>query len=321
MSKFKVGDKVKRIEGKFAGQEVGDVSTIIEVSQKNNLYLDRGKQGFGHDIRNFELVAHKTQVNYILLDSSVTLSFDGTMVSIAEGDHRYPQIIEAIKSGNLELIPDLVDVAKSFSNIAELELVDGRIKLNGKDIPEVVSDRVLRFKEQGLPFEPLVKFAEKLLKNPSFRSRKMLYKFLEHNGHPITKEGNFIAYKKVRTDFTDCHSGKFDNSIGTIVKMDRRDVDDDPANTCSSGLHVAAYKYASNFSSGHLLEVEINPEDVVAVPNDYDGEKMRVCKYEVKAICESKLEEELYEDEDYDWDDLNEEWGGDWEDDFDYSGL
>ena len=80
--------------------------------------------------------------------------------------------------------------------------------------------------------------------------------------------------------------------------MDRNEVDDNPDNTCSSGLHVAAYNYAKSFSSGHLVEVEINPEDVVAVPNDYDGEKMRVCKFKVVKICESKLEEELYDDGD-----------------------
>jgi hypothetical protein len=187
--------------------------------------------------------------------------------------------------------------------------VDGNIFIKGKKIPEVLTDRVLKFKDKKLPFEPLLKFAEKLMTNPSFNSRQMLYKFLEHNGHPITKEGNFIAYKKVRDDFKDCHTGTMDNSVGTTVEMNREEVDDNPNNTCSSGLHVAAYKYAKNFSSGHMLEVEIDPKDVVAVPNDYNGEKMRVCKYVVKAICESKLEDvDLYDEDE----ELNEFGYADW---------
>lgn len=55
----------------------------------------------------------------------------------------------------------------------------------------------------------------------------MLYKFLEHNGHPITKNGNFIAYKKVTEDFKDCHTKSIDNNIGETVSMAREDVDND----------------------------------------------------------------------------------------------
>jgi len=294
MSKFKVGDKIKCIS--WAGEffKVGDVYEISEVTQYGYVTDNKNCRVVGFYLGKFELVEEKVDVNYILLPDSVTVSFEGQLHTIKTGDHRHSKIVEAIKSEALESIPELVDIAKSFSNIEGVELVDGRIKLNEKDIPEIVSDRVLKFKEQGLPFEPLIKFSEKLLQNPSFNSRKMLYKFLEHNGHPITKDGNFIAYRKVRKDFTDCHTGTMDNSLGNTVEMDRSEVDDNPDNTCSSGLHVAAYDYAKNFSSGHLLEVEINPIDVVAVPNDYDGEKMRVCKFKVVKICESKLEEDLY---------------------------
>jgi len=305
MGKFKKGDKVRVI--KDTSDPVFPVGAIFKIESisksKEGSSLLRKSNGFGDYLYEdeVELVEDKTQVNYILLDGSITLSFDAQIVSISEGDHRYSAIIEAVRGGNLELIPDLVDVSKSFSNIEGVELVDGRIKLNGKSIPEVVSDRVLRFKEQNLPFDPLIKFAEKLLKNPSFNSRKMLYKFLEHNGHPITKDGNFIAYKKVDSEFKDCYTHKMDNSVGTTVEMDRDEVDDNPDNTCSSGLHVAAYDYANTFRNGHLVEVEIDPEDVVAVPNDYNGEKMRVCKYKVVAVCESRLDDvELYDDDEYD---------------------
>jgi len=299
---FKIGDKVRLIANTNGSVNiVGDIGIIsgthisgdfkVTVRGRNDSYNYSDPQEIELAVEEKIQVATDVTINYILLTDSVTLSFSGKMISIAKGDHRYSAIIEALKGDKLELIPDLVDVAKSFSAIKGVDLVDGRIKLHGKNIPEVVSDRVLRFKEQGLPFEPLVKFAEKLMKNPSFNSRKMLYKFLEHNGHPVTKDGNFIAYKKVDTNFKDCYTHTMDNSVGTTVEMDRNEVDDNPDNTCSSGLHVAAYQYAQGFSRGHLVEVEIDPEDVVAVPNDYNGEKMRVCKYKVVNVCESKLEE------------------------------
>lgn len=239
-------------------------------------------------------------MNYILTPQGITLSYDGNFTTIAEEDHRYQAILSAIQEGRLEDVPSLVDVSKTFVDIDGVELVDGNIEIRGRRIPDVLTDKVLNFKKKGLPFELLIKFSEKLLANPSYNSRLMLYKFLEHNGHPITKNGNFIAYKKVRSDFTDCHTGQIDNSIGEIVSMNRDDVDDNPNNTCSSGLHVATYGYAQGFSSGHLLEVEVDPRDVVSVPVDYDGEKMRVCRYEVKTICESRLDDvDLYEENDY----------------------
>lgn len=238
-----------------------------------------------------------SKVNLLVSEDSITVSFDGKLFTIKDGDRRFEEILEALREGREYDIPAIIDTSKIFEDAKEVELVDGHIFIHGKKIPEVLTDRVLAFKAKKLPYGPLINFAKKLMSNPSFNSRQMLYKFLEHNGHPITKDGNFIAYKKVRTDFKDCHTGTMDNSIGTVVEMPREEVDDNPNNTCSSGLHVAAYKYASEFSKGHLVEVEINPEDVVAVPNDYNGEKMRVCRYEVKAICESKLEDvDLYEE-------------------------
>lgn len=241
------------------------------------------------------------KVSYLIVGDSITVSFDGKCITIKESDHRYNNLLSALKDNRLSDVPRLVDVSSIFDDTADLELVNGYIEIRGRRVPEVLNDRILAFKRDGFPFGPLVKFAEKIMKNPSLNSRNMLYKFLEHNGHPITADGNFIAYKKVRTNFKDCHTNTFDNSLGNVVEMPREDVDDNPTNTCSDGLHVASYDYAKRFSIGHLLEVEIDPSDVVAVPNDYNGEKMRVCKYVVRDICASKLETEFYDEDEYDY--------------------
>lgn len=234
------------------------------------------------------------QVNYHVLDNSVIVIYEGKHFQIMKGDPRFEAVIEAIKAEELERIPDLVDYEKSFSE-GELRLVNGVLELDGKALPDCLSDRVLKFKEANLPFDYLIKFARKLKKNSSFNSRKMLFKFLEHNGHPITASGNFIAYRGVTSDFKDHHTKTFDNSVGSICEMPREKVDDNPDNTCSHGLHVACYDYAYGFGS-NLIEVEVNPTDVVCVPKDYNGTKMRVCKYRVVNVCENIRNEEIYED-------------------------
>ena len=83
-------------------------------------------------------------------------------------------------------------------------------------------------------------------------------------------------------DFKDKHTKSFNNAPGQVCEIPRSAVDDNPDNTCSHGLHVGGYEYAKDFASGgKLVLVKVNPRDVVAVPNDYNGQKMRVCRFEV----------------------------------------
>jgi hypothetical protein len=121
------------------------------------------------------------------------------------------------------------------------------------------------------------------MKNPSKRSVDELYGFLEKNSLPITPDGHFLAYKKVRRDFKDIHSGTMDNSPGTIVEMERNQVDDNKDQTCSTGLHFCGLSYLEFFGdrNSRVVIVKIDPADVVSIPSDYNGAKGRACRYEV----------------------------------------
>jgi hypothetical protein len=233
-------------------------------------------------------------MNYIILPQSLILNHAGKTTTINKADGRYDQVIQKIKEGKLDEIIPLLSIADSLSERG-FQVVDGIVHVDGDALPESLSARVLDFFNNNLPFEPLLKFWAKLKNNPSFNSRQMLFKFLEHNGHPITTEGNFIAYRAVRNDFLDKHTGKMDNSVGNVVEIDRSKVDDNPNNTCSHGLHVATMSYAQTFGSGDdkLLDVEVSPADVVAVPTDYNGTKMRVCRFKVVAESQGLIDKPL----------------------------
>lgn len=232
------------------------------------------------------------RINYHVLNNSIVVNFDGKTISVNKADGRYKDVLACIKEGRLQDIPTVIDV-KTFFAQQGLQIVDGLIHIDGSPMPDALSKRVLQFREEGLPFEPLLKFWENLKDNPSFNSRQMLYKFLEHNGHPLTDDGCFIAYRGVTEDFRDVHTKTFDNRVGQICEMPREKVDDNPNNTCSNGLHVACHDYAKGFGP-QLIEVKVNPKDVVAVPTDYNGTKMRVCKFEVVAVGEKLRTEPLY---------------------------
>jgi hypothetical protein len=226
-------------------------------------------------------------MNYIILPQSLILNHEGKTVTINKADGRYDKVVEKIREGKLDEIIPLLSIADGLKERG-FEIVHGIVHVDGESLPHSLSQRVLDFYNNNLPFEPLLKFWAKLKNNPSFNSRQMLFKFLEHNGHPITTEGNFIAYRAVRSDFLDKHTGTMDNSVGNVVEVSRSQVDDNPNNVCSHGLHVATLCYAQSFGSGEdrMLDVEVDPTDVVAVPTDYNGTKMRVCKF--KVVAESK---------------------------------
>jgi hypothetical protein len=232
------------------------------------------------------------RVNWSISDQNVVVNYQGESHIVRRSDALADRLIRAIKEGRLSEIPGLVSTAKRIETFSKGAFVvkDGRVVVNGVPAPEVLSNKIVRFSNDGLPFQPLLKFAAKLQENPSFRAVNELYQFLEKNDHPITETGNFIAYKRVRSNFKDIHSGTFDNSVGTTVEVLRNQVDEDSSRTCSYGLHVANWDYAHTQFASHdansdvMLEVEVSPADVVAIPSDYNQSKMRVCRYKVLGV-------------------------------------
>lgn len=141
-----------------------------------------------------------------------------------------------------------------------------------------------RFRE-GMKDElaSLLAFMDKLKENPSKLAREHLWAFMAHNDIQVLSDGDVQAWKVVRKNYLDCHSGTMDNSVGKTVTMPREDVVEDPHQTCSAGLHVCAKSYIPHFAhrTNRVVAVKVNPKDFVSIPVDYDGAKARVCRYVV----------------------------------------
>ena len=166
---------------------------------------------------------------WTITDQNVVVSYDGETHIVKRSDSLADRLIKALKEGRQGDIPGLVSAAARIETFSKgaFQVKDGRVMVNGVAAPEVLSNKIVRFSNDGLPFQPLLKFAAKLQENPSFRAVNELYQFLEKNDHPITETGNFIAYKRVRSNFKDIHSGTFDNSVGRLVEVPRNQVDED----------------------------------------------------------------------------------------------
>jgi len=205
---------------------------------------------------------------FILQGSNITVVIGNQPHTVAKSHITYPKIVEAIKAGDWEKVRDLVEPKKVVV----------------KPMHNSLTTRMITMLQEDFPIEPLVLFMENLMENPSKRAVDELYGFLERNSLPITPDGHFLAYKRVRNDYLDLHSGTMDNSVGKIVEMERNQVDDNKEQTCSTGLHFCSQAYLPHFGAGgenRVVIVKINPRDVVSIPVDYNNAKGRACRYEV----------------------------------------
>lgn len=191
-------------------------------------------------------------------------------------------ILDCIREGRFEDIKELISYEEAINKFGDgkLVVIGNEVTYNGENIDGALHARIISMIQMKLPVDPLVKFLERIQLNPSRRVIKELFNFLDKGQLPLTEDGCFLARKVVNGNFMDYHSGTVDWSPGNVVKMDRNKVDDDPQSTCSFGLHVYNRDYGKGFmrAGGKFLVVEVAPEDVVAIPYDYDGAKMRVCQ-------------------------------------------
>lgn len=232
--------------------------------------------------------------SFMLKKNSVTLVFDNGPRTVREGHESFQLIIDALKNKDWAKIEYLLDGPNAESvakfSTGELDVVGEEVLYNGKPLSGYLVNKIKQFMRDDLPWEHLAIFCENLQANPSMRARQELYKFLETEDMPITEDGHFLAYKRVRDDFKDWHSGTVDNSIGRTVEMPREMVDDNQSIGCSAGLHAGSLEYVRNFhqNSGHVVIVKVNPADVVCIPNE-DCRKLRCCKYKVLKAMKEEL--------------------------------
>ena len=227
-------------------------------------------------------------IPYLLQGKNIILVVGGKSHTISKDTHmNYGKIVDALKAKDWDALVELVEPAKAIVNFGKgyVKIENGVVYWKGAVFNNALANRMIEMYQDGFPIDPMVRFMENLMTNPSKRSVDQVYGFLEKNNLPITEDGHFLAYKKVGRNYKDIHSGTIDISIGLVIEMDRNLVDDNPDSYCSSGLHFCSISYLGGFgnTTDPVMILKINPADVVSVPNDYNGAKGRCCKYEVIA--------------------------------------
>jgi hypothetical protein len=249
---------------------------------------------------------------YIVQGSNITVVIGTTPHTVSKSHIAYNKLLAAIKAGEWETVQDIIEPKKAVINFGQgnIEIQGDQIFWKGREMHNALTKRMVAMIQEDFPVEPLVAFMENLMENPSKRAVNELYGFLEKNTLPITSDGCFLAYKKVRQDYFDVHSGTVLNKPAaymtdedtaaleeaagknnevtvevvdgvTVVSMERNLVDDDQNRTCSTGLHFCSKEYLTSFGGDRIVILKINPRDVVSIPNDYNDSKGRCARYEI----------------------------------------
>lgn len=240
--------------------------------------------------------------------SVVTVLVDGEVYQAVVDHHpSFNLILERLNSDpHDESVVDLFDVertlVRAFEQVTErISIRNGQVFFDGDRLHNGVEKQILRFVDEGQMdrLDAVVNFTEKVMTNPQEHSRDQLFTWLDRHDFTITQDGDFVGYKG-------CHASdegprstrvapdkdgvvrngapvsgeKVLNLAGDVIEMPRSRVDFNAGVGCSTGLHVGTYAYASSFAS-ELLEVHVNPRDVVSVPTDCDAQKIRTCRYTV----------------------------------------
>lgn len=243
--------------------------------------------------------------------SNLTVFRNGDAPLSAHSSHpNFAEILTKVLADD-DTALDLFDVAKTaglkFERLTErVTTANGRLYLDGEEVHDALAEQVVRFLQEGVEdWKPLVAFFENVQANPNEHSRKQLYEWLVEQNISITEDGMLVGYKGVTKDedgnlvsvtsgtaIADGQvvTGQIPNAVGTYVEMPRTEVMHNPYHDCDAGLHVGSYAYASGYGSV-LIEVHVNPRDVVSVPNS--SCKMRCCRYKVIGVIKDEYQAPL----------------------------
>lgn len=246
---------------------------------------------------------------------SIVVFIPGHEPLVATDAHpNFAAIQYAVDLGEVDLLtPDDFDVEAAIRKAltplsGRVSVAYGQVYFDGQVVNGSIENLILRFLAEGSPeWKPLVAFMEAIASNPIEHSREQLFDWLNAREFSILSTGEIIAYKGVEftdeqtlksihagTAFVDGvkHEGRIPNTVGAVVTMPRDEVSHNPSVACHTGLHVGTYEYASQWAKGAMLQVAVNPADVVSVPTDAAGEKVRVCRYRVLDVIDRRPDEE-----------------------------
>jgi len=212
-------------------------------------------------------------------------------VTVSKDHPSYKEIITALISDDettaLRLLDARANAVKAARESLKLNVdtdlievnVDGDVTFNGIPLEPFIAQAIRDRAAKNVGIEDIARFHRRLQRNQVPKIREQLFKFLNHPGFSLLPDGRFVAYKGVyKTDdpniFASAHDHSFFYELGVKIYENVRACDYNVDVACGSGLHVGTVDYARSYGDT-FLEVLVDPAEVICVPNDSGGQKLR----------------------------------------------
>lgn len=220
-------------------------------------------------------------IKIILTGNSITAQIGEDKKTFRQGNAEFPLAQQCALKQDWEELLLLIrkdSAAESIGLKIEKERV---VTPEGTPAHSTLEERI----SDGYPIKTLQAFKKNCDANEWPTAIPDLLCFLKDKNLPLKPNGKFLAWKSVRRDYLDHHSGSFDNHVGAKPKMKREDCEASRRNPCGRGFHAGTFSFASGFCNENqrLIVVEVNPKDVTSVPLDSGEQKLRCDTYEVIA--------------------------------------
>jgi hypothetical protein len=211
-------------------------------------------------------------------------------VPVSSSQPTFKALKKALEKQQWGRIPKLLDVTQQIAQKShgKVKVTKEGIFYKGNKVQNVLTAKIMELMEHGQKVDYMLRFMDNLYQQPDMATVNEVYEWLNSGRFCLTSDGCFVAYKVVRANYKDKHTGTVDNHIGARPLMARSAVDPDRRNECSRGYHFCSRGYIPNFLSNgdHLMTVKVNPADVVAIPEGYGFSKGRCWTYEVTGEIE-----------------------------------
>lgn len=161
------------------------------------------------------------------------------------GHHAYySEILMAAQAGDWDRVRELLSPHRSLSlRCSDRVVIDkGNFFVDGNPVDVRLTRTIRDGLIRGKNMDKYIRLLENIWLNPDTRVVGELFDFLDGNNLPITDDGCILAWKVTRKDgysiAVDQRAGEpVYYGLGAKPEMPRDAVDDDPNNTCSTGLH------------------------------------------------------------------------------------
>lgn len=233
-------------------------------------------------------------VKWVANNKMVNVVINGKVFTADNSHPNFSKVIDACLNEKFSEIPQLIETGKAVEkwSLGYFKFQDGKLYYYGEELNGTLIQKIIdSIKNNDKNVMKYVNFLEDALLNDK-NSYDEMWEFLKHNDIEIDDEGSIVCYKKVTTygnGLKDSRTKTIPNDLGTVVQMPRHLVNDDKNQTCSYGLHVGSISYVKGFSGDTIIKVLVRPSDIVSVPVDYNGQKMRCSEYFVSEILDENL--------------------------------